>query len=165
MAPVISRILVPVDHSAESNFAAAYAMTLADRFGASVELLHVVEDPFASGGWGSEYFVPDMAAIRQGAIDSASKRLDAQRAKLRARGVPMVATIRMGRPAKTIVEYAKAADANLIVMGTHGRTGASHLLMGSVAEHVVRTAPCPVLTMRKPAAARRTRRRTARAVA
>jgi hypothetical protein len=58
-------------------------------------------------------------------------------------------TIRVGQPAQTITAYAKAAGIDLLVMGTHGRTGLSHLLMGSVAEHVMRHAPCPVLTLRE----------------
>jgi nucleotide-binding universal stress UspA family protein len=61
--------------------------------------------------------------------------------------LPLVATVRMGHVAQTIVDYAKDVGADLIVMGTHGRTGLAHFIIGSVAERVVRMAPCPVLTV------------------
>jgi nucleotide-binding universal stress UspA family protein len=143
----ITRILVPVDFSDHADRALGYALTLAKSFGACVELLHVVEDPFAAGGWGSEVYIPDLDGLRRRAIEDASKQLDACRSAILGEGVPVVATVLMGAVAQTIVEYATADAANLIVMGTHGRTGLAHLILGSVAERVVRKAPCPVLTV------------------
>jgi nucleotide-binding universal stress UspA family protein len=142
----ITRILVPVDFSTHADRAFDFALTLARSFDAYLELLHVVEDPFAAGGWGSEVYLSDIDGLRERAIADASTRLDKCRALL-AQDVPVVATVRMGRPAQTIVEYAQAVHADLIVMGTHGRTGFAHLFVGSVAERVVRTAACPVLTV------------------
>ena len=146
MTPITS-ILVPVDFSTHADRAFDYALTLARSFSAYVELLHVVEDPFAGGGWGSEVYLSDIDGLRERAIAEASTRLDEIRAALPAHDVPVVVTVRMGRPAETIVEYAQAVHADLIVMGTHGRTGLAHLFVGSVAERVVRTAACPVLTV------------------
>lgn len=143
----ITRILVPVDFSEHADRALEYALTLAKSFRAWVELLHVVEDPFAAGGWASEVYVSDLDGLRQRALGDASKQLDACRSAILGEGVPVLATVRMGAVAQTIVEYAKAVDAHLIVTGTHGRTGLAHLMLGSVAERVVRTAPCPVLTV------------------
>ena len=143
----ITRILVPTDFSAHADHALEYAVTLARSFNAYIELLHVVEDPFAGGGWGSEVYLSDIDGIRERAMTDATIRLEACRAALLAHTVPMTASVRMGRPAKTILEHADAVHADLIVMGTRGRTGLAHMIAGSVAERVVRTAPCPVLTV------------------
>ena len=143
----ITRILVPVDFSDHADRALEYALTLAKSFDARVELLHVVEDPFAAGGWASEVYMSDLDGMRRRALEDASKQLDACRAASLGEGVPVVATVRMGAVAQTIVEYATAEAASLIAMGTHGRTGLAHLILGSVAERVARTAPCPVLTV------------------
>jgi nucleotide-binding universal stress UspA family protein len=152
MTATITRILVPMDFSAHSDVALRYATTLASRFGATVELLHVVEDPFVSGAWGFEAYLPNLAEVQEQLVAEAENRLAECRATVSGQGVPAVATVRTGRIASTIVEYAKGLEADLIVMGTHGRTGFTHLVMGSVAERVVRMAPCPVLTVRDAAA-------------
>jgi nucleotide-binding universal stress UspA family protein len=149
----ITRILVPVDFSAHANRAIDYAVMLARSSHATVELLHVVEDPFAEGGWGSEVIVPDIDGLRERAIADASVRLDECRAALLPQELPVSASVRMGRPAQTIVEFAETVHADLIVMGTRGRTGLAHVIAGSVAERVVRTAHCPVLTVGALAAA------------
>jgi universal stress protein A len=147
MTTSITRILVPMDFSPHADHAMDYAAGLAAQLGAAMELFHVVEDPLLSGA-SAEIYVPNLEELREGMIDDAERRLAACKATLGARGVPVVTTIRLGRPAYTIVEYATAARPSLIVMGTHGRTGLAHMVMGSVAERVVRTAPCPVLTLR-----------------
>jgi nucleotide-binding universal stress UspA family protein len=143
----INRIVVPVDFSPHADRAIDYAMTLGKHFGACVELFHVVEDPFGSGGWGSEVYVSDLDGIRERAVKEAQAHLEARRAAILATNVPLVATVRMGHVAQTIVDYAADVQADLIVMGTHGRTGVAHFIIGSVAERVVRVAPCPVLTV------------------
>lgn len=107
----------------------------------------MVEDPFAGGGWGSEVYLADIDGIRERAMTDASARLEARRAALLGQNISITASVRMGRPAKTIIEHAEAVHADLIVMGTRGRTGLAHMIAGSVAERVVRTAPCPVLTV------------------
>jgi universal stress protein A len=143
----IARIVVPVDFSTHADRAIEYAMAMGKHFGACVELFHVVEDPFGSGGWGSEVYVSDLDGLRERAVKEAKNRLDARRTAIQAGNVPLVATVRMGHVAQTIVDYAKDVGADLIVMGTHGRTGVAHFIIGSVAERVVRVAPCPVLTV------------------
>jgi nucleotide-binding universal stress UspA family protein len=150
----IARILVPVDFSPHSDRAVEYAVSMAKLFGASVELLHVVEDPFESGGWGSEMYLADLDGVRGRALDEARTRLERCRSTLQAGDVPTLATVRLGHVANSIVEYAKSVPADLIVMGTHGRTGFAHFIIGSVAERVVRLASCPVLTVGGPHAGR-----------
>jgi universal stress protein A len=150
MTASITRILVPVDFSAHADCAVRYAATLAARFGARLELLHVVEDPIALGAWSSEVYVPNLTALRDGMIKDAKRRLVVYRAPLDERGIPVITTVGSGQAARAIVEYARGLACDLIVMGTHGRTGLAHLITGSVAERVVRTAPCPVLTVRDP---------------
>jgi nucleotide-binding universal stress UspA family protein len=150
MTDPITRILVPVDFSGHSDRALRYAATLAGQVGASVELLHVVDD-FTYGAY-SEVYVPNIPDITQEAINTALERLTAIKNAIFPHGADVECVAFAGGPAPTIVDHATEGRFDLIVMGTHGRTGLLHLLMGSVAEHVVRTAPCPVLTIRATAA-------------
>jgi universal stress protein A len=147
MTTSITRILVPMDFSAHADHAMDYATALAARLGASIELLHVVEDPLLPAA-SAEVYMPNLEELRESLIEDARRRLAACEATIGGHSVPVVSVVRLGRPSFTIVEYATTALPDLIVMGTHGRTGFAHLLMGSVAERVVRTAPCPVLTLR-----------------
>jgi nucleotide-binding universal stress UspA family protein len=164
MNVALNRILVPTDFSAHSERALRYAAALAARVGASLDVLHVVEDPFASGAWNSEIAaIPNVRELRQNLLDDAERRLKRSRTAAEAADVTLTTTARMGRPAQMIVDYAAAENADLIVMGTHGRTGLKHALMGSVAERVVQHAPCPVLTLRAERARGRARGRTRRA--
>ena len=148
MSLTISRILVPMDFSAHSEHALRYATALATRLGASLHLLHVVEDPATTGAWSAESMPPDLAELRTELVADAERRLRVYRGEPEHTQVPVVTTARMGLTSHTIVDYAAALNIDLIVMGTHGRTGIAHLLMGSVAERVLRHAPCPVLTVR-----------------
>lgn len=143
----ISRILVPVDFSRHSEAALHYAMALASGLGASVDLLHVVEDPVAAGAWSGELSIQNVSDLRRNLIEDAERRLEGLRANAQEPKVPWLLMVRMGQPADVIDEYARAFGVDLIVMGTHGRGGLAHLFMGSVAERVVRHAPCPVLTL------------------
>lgn len=141
----ITRILVPTDFSADANAAFDYALGLARKFDAPVHLLHVVEDPLAAGMWSSEIYTAQIAGLQLNLVRDAEERLR--------RSVPddagTVSTeVRTGPAAKQIVEAARETNSDLIVMGTRGRTGVAHVIMGSVAERVVRLAPCPVLTLR-----------------
>jgi nucleotide-binding universal stress UspA family protein len=144
----ITRILVPTDFSATSDEALAYAKRLAEQFQASLHLVHVFEDPFASAAFAAEMYAPLPPSLRQDLLRSIEQQLDQRLAGDRAKYNATVETI-VGQPAKAIVNYAAAAGVDLIVMGTHGRGGVAHALLGSVAERVVRTAPCPVLTIRE----------------
>jgi universal stress protein A len=140
-------IIVPTDFSYASDAALGYARMLAARFGASLHLLHVVDEP---GSWSEVYAAIPEIQLRLSA--DAARRLEAMAACL---PPPLQATsgVVCGAPVPTIVKVAESKGADLIVMGTHGRRGMGHLLLGSVAERVVRLAPCPVLTVHEPRAA------------
>ena len=144
----IRRILVPVDLSGTSEHALTYAGEFAEKLGAELTVLYVVPEPSA--------VLPDMmmpvpvttadtddlvAAGHQSLAELlAAKNIDRRNVTL---------DVRVGDAAEEIEAAAAELKADLIVVGTHGRSGLKHLLLGSVAEHVVRHAPCPVLTVRK----------------
>ena len=147
MNGAIRRILVPVDFSAHSDRAVRYAATLAGQVGASVELLHVVEDLLATTAY-SKVFVADVADVMQEEINRSARQLRLLAEGMFPHGADVETTVVVGRPARAIVDRAANGRFDLIVMGTHGRTGLSHMMVGSVAEHVVRISPCAVLTVR-----------------
>lgn len=140
------KILVPVDFSSDSARAVRMAMELALRYDAALTLIHVYE-PVA-------YALPDgHTFFTQPQLDELfvefRKYLDAIQAEAKAGGVARVETrLEQGFAASQICESAEQMGCDLIVMGTHGRTGLSHLFLGSVAERVLRMAPCPVLTVK-----------------
>ena len=142
----LKKILMPTDFSEPSRVALRYAQEFADRFGASLNILHVIED-FYLPGPSADGYMP-----MPGYFEEMEVRVKAEFDKClsseKRQGV--VTTIKRGNPFIEIVRYAKDQDVDLIVMGTHGRGPVAHLLMGSVAEKVVRKAPCPVLTVRHP---------------
>ena len=146
----ISRILVATDFSLDSDAAVSYGLALAKTVHASIHLLHVVENPVAAGVWSSEIYTAEIAALQINLIRDAEKNLKRAIASLDHPGVKIVGDVRAGRPATTIVEAARDQGADLIVIASHGRTGITRLMMGSVAEHVVRNAPCAVLVVRPP---------------
>ena len=148
MSVAVSHILVPVDFSPHSDLALRYAAELASRLEASVELLHVVDDPTATGTSTSEVPVPDLPDPLKNVIAAAEGQLEDRRAVAGPSRVRTTIRVRTGRPVETITNYAHAVGSNLIVMGTHGRSGLAQRCMGSVAEHVVRHASCPVVTVR-----------------
>lgn len=140
----LTRILVPHDFSETSDAAVQYAVALARQFAASLDFLYVgdrakeeleSELPFGSDG----QVAADVKDRLLGMLSPADHLALHPRFFVRA-----------GTPAAEIVRVADQQHADLIVMGTHGRGFVAHMLMGSVAEQVVRTAPCPVLTVRHP---------------
>lgn len=139
------KILVPVDFSTHSARAVEVAAELARRYEGSVDLVHVF-DPMA-------YPLPDgYVMFTRPQLDEMFARFDAELAKYEqtalALGAPRVKThVRQGPCAAEICNFAQEQSFDLIVMGTHGRRGLNRLLLGSVAERVLRMAPCPVLTM------------------
>jgi universal stress protein A len=151
----IKRILVPVDFSLDSDAALHFAVGIAQQLGASVHLLHVVENRLAAGMWSADAYTAEVPGLQVDVVRDAQERLE--------RMIPTIAgvrfglehDVRVGQAAATIVEFAKDELSDLIVMGTRGRTGLAHALTGSVAEQVVRTAPCPVVTLRADDATRR----------
>lgn len=145
----MARILIPTDFSAPSDAALGCARILGERFGASLHLFHVLEDPVVSGAFGSELFVTDSPDGRTARLKDAQVRLARQLTAGGRAGLVATTGVIFGGTARTIVDYAADNTFDLIVMGTHGRTGIAHLVMGSVAETVVRSALCPVLTVRE----------------
>jgi nucleotide-binding universal stress UspA family protein len=137
----LKHILVATDFGEASEAALTYGRALAASFGAELHVLHVIENLFLRA------VVADPAVLEAAARWRLSDRLTADDCGVgRARAV-----IRQSdQPADEIVSYAKWEAIDLIVMGTHGRTGAARVFTGSVAERVVRLAPCPVLTVRHP---------------
>lgn len=146
----ITRILVPTDFSATADAALDYACVLADRFGASIQLLHVLHDPFVADGMGADAFLSEAPTMREAMRQDAQDRLSHRAAPRPGITLHIETEVLFGHGARTIADYAESRGADLIVMGTHGRTGVAHLLLGSIAEKLVRTAPCPVLTVRLP---------------
>jgi nucleotide-binding universal stress UspA family protein len=135
---MFTRILVPTDFSKPSDAALAHARSLAESTGATLHVLHVVDN----------MFLRTVLADPRDYETAALKQLQ-DRVPVEDRGAPAILVVeRSDEPADEITSYARTHDIELIVMGTHGRGRMAHLLLGSVAEKVARTAPCPVLTMR-----------------
>ncbi len=145
----IKRIVVPVDYSDHARATLEYAAMLAARFGASIEIVHV---------WDRPSYVPDTMVVgkagepHKSLVDmireNAEHEMDEflKRAKLPA-DVTVSHHLEAGEPASTIIKVLEERGGDLVVMGTHGRTGVKHLLLGSVAEKLVRLSPIPVLTI------------------
>ncbi len=137
-------ILVPIDFSANADHALDYAITLARTLQARLTLLHVIE-PLAVGSVESMpyAYLHDLEA-------KITDLMTVYRERVTAVGLQSDFTIVHGVPYHSIIEIARTAHVDLIIMGTHGRTGLPHVLLGSVAERVVQLAPCPVLVVRLP---------------
>jgi nucleotide-binding universal stress UspA family protein len=143
-------VLVATDFSESSDAALLYGREFAARFGATLHVLHAA--PYLSYAMlGAENYTPAIDDLQVQVEETARKRLDELLIDSDKSGPAAVAAVVRGAvPAVTIIEYAKAHEVDLIVIGTHGRGPIAHFFMGSVAERVVRTAPCPVLTVRHP---------------
>jgi len=140
----LKRVLVPVNFSDCSKKALAYAVPFAKQFGAEIVLTHVVQ-PFIP--------VPEMPAVDATAIaaqmrESGKNELEKLRLSI-IEDLKITTILRIGHPAHEIVKGAAEADADLILLSTHGCTGLGRMFFGSVAEHVTRYARCPVLTVRE----------------
>jgi nucleotide-binding universal stress UspA family protein len=145
----LKQILVATDFGEASDAALTYGRALARSFGATLHVLHVADDLFTRiAGEGYASVLPEL----QRDLEQAAKtRLDSLLIDNDPTPLPVTkAIVTSNTPAAAIVHYAADAHVDLIVVGTQGRGGLTHLLMGSVAEKVVRTAPCPVLTVRHP---------------
>jgi universal stress protein A len=141
------RFLIPVDFSEYANQAVEYAIGLASKLGARVTLLHVIQSlPLGGVDMGVTLpytYIQDLEA-------EIANSMQAYLAQVTTAGVEGEIVVVHGVPFHEIIETAKMQQVDLIVMGTHGRTGLQHMLLGSVAEKVVRLAPCPVLVVRQP---------------
>lgn len=141
----IAKILVPVDFSEHAAIALERAADLARRFGARLHLLHAYELP---GPAMTEYQISIPEPLAEQVRAAASVRLDALRERLEASGLEVTCELVRDGAADAVESVATSQEADLVVMGTHGHTGLQHLLLGSVAERTVRSAPCPVMTVK-----------------
>ncbi len=143
----LNRILAPTDFSEYSTSAMHYACELADRFGAQLHVLTVVN--VSTPLYADPEFMPiEEFVLRE--EQAARNQLQQQPDAPWSEKLNVVRELKTGTPFLEIIRYAKEKTIDLIVLGTHGRTGLAHALMGSVAERVVRKSPCPVLTVRDP---------------
>ncbi|MBC7815921.1 MAG: universal stress protein [Planctomycetaceae bacterium] len=144
------RILVPTDFSENSEVAGKYARAMAEAFHADLHLMHVLEEPYVTAVDPAS-FVPAPSFYEE--IETETR---ARLVRLLADWEPLQPHVEIvssrGSPFVEILRYAKEHGIDLIVLGTHGRGPIAHMLMGSVAETIVRKAPCPVLTVRHPQA-------------
>ena len=148
---VLRKILVATDFSEPSDAALAYGRELAFTFGAQLVVANVAENTLTRGFGGGDGLVFVDPALQRSVEAGARRQLerlisDEDRQQLCA----AVVVLTSNAPAHAITEYAKEAAVDLLVLGTHGRGAVAQLLTGSVADRVVRTAPCPVLTVRYP---------------
>ena len=144
------KILTAIDFSESSDFAFEYALTLARQFQAELTVMHVINEPVDLRG----FYVPHISfeqlekEIEEGAEKMMEKFCQTKMGDFTRYTTAIVA----GIPYEEILRKAEETGASLIVLGTHGRTGIDHLIFGSTAERVVRSAVCPVLTIRMPVA-------------
>ena len=142
----IKRILMPVDFSAPSKRALKYAEQFAKQLGAALTLVHVVEPFWYPHDW--EYLPAFEGNIGPVALEKEARARLTTLANEVGSNAPVTPHVRSGTPWNEIVLAAKEYKADLIIIGTHGRTGLKHVVMGSTAERVVRHAHCPVLVVR-----------------
>ena len=145
----LKTVLVATDFSEPSEVAVRYGRALADAFHASLHILHVVPDSMALP-WATMADGLAMADVQRQWEREANERLQRMLPEPEREALHGALVTRAGDPVRQIVSYAAETSADLVVLGTHGRGPVAHMLMGSVAERVVRTAPCPVLTVRHP---------------
>jgi nucleotide-binding universal stress UspA family protein len=146
----LKRVLVATDFGPAADSALRYGRALARGFGAELHVLHVTENIFAHAmdGYGYTAIPPQVQQDLERAGRRQTEALLDEEDRRDLRGI--ATTVTSNSPADAIVAYARENGIGLIVLGTHGRGAIAHLFMGSVAERVVRIAPCPVLTVRHP---------------
>lgn len=142
----LNRILVPIDFSEHSKRALKYAIPFAKQFVASIDLIYVVEPTiypadFSFGQAGFPNVEEELRASGSNELDTLIKKEIAGR-------VTAKKVIRTGKPSYEIIQYAREAKMDLIIIATHGHSGMEQILFGSTTEKVVRKAPCPVLVVR-----------------
>ncbi len=146
------KILTAIDFSESSDFAFEYALTLATQFQAELTVMHVINEPVDLRG----FYVPHISFEQlEKEIEEGAEKMMVKFCQTKLGDFTRYKTaIVTGIPYEEIIRKAEETGASLIVLGTHGRTGIDHLIFGSTAERVVRSAACPVLTIRMPAAAK-----------
>lgn len=146
----LRKILYPTDFSDLSLCALRYARSFAQTFRAELHVLHVVDEAYQNWVTMGPNTIP-VGPTAPEMLELAREQMQAfETEHLCKAEVPVTTKVLLGRPYPMIVQYAHEQDVDLIVVATHGRGGLSHVLLGSVAEKVVRKAPCPVLTVRNP---------------
>jgi nucleotide-binding universal stress UspA family protein len=143
---MFSRILVPVDFSEFTNDILGYATEIAGKFGSVIHLIHVIPN--------MDYFTPyesfmaaeNMVTVQKGIETEVQRDLEEVAKKIV--GIPVTKAVRTGVSFIEIIDYVKSEHIDLVIMATHGRGGLEHIIIGSVAEKVLRKSPCPVLTIR-----------------
>ena|SRR5438876_4987103 len=141
----LKKILVPVDFSECSKKALHYAIPFARQFEASLTLLYVVQVNYYAGDFGTV----DVALLENEMRSNGKKQLLELAAREVGKDLRCESLVRVGRVVSEIVDVARQTETDLIILSTHGHTGFKHVLLGSVAENVVRHAPCPVLIVRQ----------------
>jgi nucleotide-binding universal stress UspA family protein len=141
----LKQILVPIDFSDCSKKALQYALPLAKQHLAALTLLFVVPPAYGAGEYGGIDYAQLETSMREGGEKELTKLV----VDVVCGEVPTGTLVRVGSPSREIIEVARTLPADLIVISTHGRTGFQHVFLGSVAEHVVQRAPCPVFVVRE----------------
>lgn len=144
--PKLDRLLCPVDYSHYAGAGLDYALGMARSLGAELRLLHVTEPALMPAC--SDYGLAGLGTPIEELEDLARQEMEAMVEQCRAEYDRVSGVVRSGAPFVEIIRYAREWPADLVVISTHGRTGLGHMLIGSVAEKVVRKSPCPVLTVR-----------------
>jgi nucleotide-binding universal stress UspA family protein len=143
----IRRILVPTDFSDPAAAALRYGRALAEEFGSTLYLMHIVPEPYVYP-WGTEVSTLPLVDLLAQSETQAAERLKALADDTGALSGRIKTVTAIGTPVDRILQYQADEGIDLIVMGTHGRGAVGHLLLGSVAERIVRRSPVPVLTVK-----------------
>jgi nucleotide-binding universal stress UspA family protein len=144
----LRKVLVPTDFSDSARHAFSYGLSFAAEYEAELVLLHVVEN--LTVGYASDLFPVPMAEVFQEISGYAKTELSKLAEDARKRGVSVSELVVQGKPSAEIIRHAAESEVDMIVLGTHGKGMLDQALFGSTTERVVRRAPCPVLTVRKP---------------
>ena len=145
MGVSVRRILFTTDFSAPAAYAQGYASAIASQFGSELHALHIVTEPLPLPGPHGTWIRPEQAL--PGMIKDAEAQLARTMQDAASPSFKVTCAVRVGESVREIIKYADEHDIDMIVIGTHGRTGLSHLLIGSVAEKLIRIAKCPVLSV------------------
>jgi len=142
----LKKVLVPTDFSESARHALTYGISFAREYEAELTLLHVVEN--LTVGYASDLFPVPMAEVFQEISGYARTELAKLGEEARAKDVTVAEVVVQGKPSAEIMRFAREAEVDMIVLGTHGKGMLDQALFGSTTERVVRRAPCPVLTVR-----------------